>query len=96
MLNGTFREQFILKDQFLNIYAHTEKIQGTFPVNYISKDRAACCWYFLLYVLRIGVINQMPVKTFHVRWIVSSNLTRLPVQQKIAGFSPSDSRHSIN
>ena len=32
-----------LKDQFLNIYAHTEKIQGTFPVNYISKDRAACC-----------------------------------------------------
>ena len=32
-----------LKDQFLNIYAHTEKIQGTFPMNYISKDRAACC-----------------------------------------------------
>ena len=30
--------------------------------------------------LRIGVINRMPVKTFHVRWILSSNLTRLPAQ----------------
>ena len=49
MLNGTFREHFILKVQFLKIYAHTEKIQGTFPVKYISKDRAACCQYFLLY-----------------------------------------------
>ena len=84
-----------LKDQFLNIYAHTAKIQGTFRVNHIAKDREG-----LLSVLsgkiqlRIGVINRMPVKTFHVRWIVSSNLTRLPVQQKIAGFSPSDSSHS--
>ena len=84
-----------LKDQFLNIYAHTAKIQGTFRVNHIAKDRAACCQYFLeKKKLRIGVINRMPVKTFHVRWIVSSNLTRLPVQQKIAGFSPSDSSHS--
>ena len=33
----------------------------------------------------------MPVKTFHVRWILSSNLTQLPVQQKIAGFPSSDS-----
>ena len=32
----------------------------------------------------------MPVKTFHVRWMLSSNYTRLRVQQKIAGFSPSD------
>ena len=81
--------------KFLNIYAHTAKIQGTFRVNHIAKDREG-----LLSVLsgkiqlRIGVINRMPVKTFHVRWIVSSNLTRLPVQQKIAGFSPSDSSHS--
>ena len=44
--------------------------------------------------LRIGVINRMPVTTFHVRWILSSNFTRIPVQQKIAGFSPSDSSHS--
>ena len=40
---------------------------------------------------RIGVINQTPVNTFHVRWILSLSLTRLPVKQKIAGFSPSDS-----
>ena len=40
---------------------------------------------------RIGVINQTPVNTFHVRWILSLSLTRLPVKQKIAEFSPSDS-----
>ena len=72
-----------LKDQFLNIYAHTAKIQGTFRVNHIAKDREG-----LLSVLSdkiqllIGVINRMPVKTFHVRWILYLNLTRLPVQQK--------------
>ena len=29
---------------------------------------------------------DQPVKTFHVRWILSSNLSRLPSQEKIAGF----------
>ena len=38
--------------------------------------------------LQIGVINRIPVKTFRVRWILSPNLTRLPVQQKIVGLSP--------
>ena len=38
--------------------------------------------------------HRMLVKTFHVRWILSSNHTRVPVQQKITRFSPSDSRHS--
>ena len=37
-----------LKDHILNIYAHTAKIQGTFRVNHIAKDRAACCQYFLV------------------------------------------------
>ena len=37
-----------LKDQFLNSYAHTEKIQGPFRVTHIAKDRAACCQYFLV------------------------------------------------
>ena len=49
MLNVTFRNILFLKLQFLKIYAHTEKIQGTSPVTYISKDHAACCQYFLLY-----------------------------------------------
>ena len=50
MLHGTFREQFIFKSSILkHLRSYTEKIQGTFPVNYISKDRAACCQYFLLY-----------------------------------------------
>ena len=40
---------YFLKDQFLNIYAHTAKVQGTFCVNHIAKDRAACCQYFLIY-----------------------------------------------
>ena len=39
---------YFLKDQFLNIYAHTAKVQGTFCVNHIAKDRAACCQYFLV------------------------------------------------
>ena len=63
------------------MYAHTAMIQGTFRVNHIDKDRAACCQYLISGIqLRIGVINQMPVKTFRVRWILSSKLTRLPVQ----------------
>ena len=37
---------YFLKDQFLNIYAHTAKVQGTFSLNNIAKDRAACCQYF--------------------------------------------------
>ena len=59
MLHGTFREQFIFKSSILkHLRSYTEKIQGTFPVNYISKDRAACGQYFLLYIqLLIGVIN---------------------------------------
>ena len=48
VLNETFREQFIFQRSILKHYAHTEKIQRTFPVNYISKDRAAFCQYFLL------------------------------------------------
>ena len=34
-----------LKDQFLNIYAHTAKIQGTFRVNHIAKDRAVSSFW---------------------------------------------------
>ena len=41
-----------LKDQFLNIYAQTAKIQGTFRVNHIAKDRVACCQYFLVKYFR--------------------------------------------
>ena len=36
------------KDQCLKIYANTAKIQGTFRVNHIAKDRAACYQYFLV------------------------------------------------
>ena len=62
-----------------------------------TRVSVACCQYFLLYNYGSeSLMNRMPVKTFHVRSIVSSNLVRLPVRQKIAGFSPSDSMHSIN
>ena len=85
------------KDQFLKIYAlHTAKIQGTFRVNHIAKDHAACYHISGKIQLRFEVINRMPVKSFHVRWILSSNLTRLPVQQNIVGFSPSDSSHVVD
>ena len=30
------------------MYANTAKIQGTFRVNHIAKDRAACYQYFLV------------------------------------------------
>ena len=46
MLNGTFRQQFIFKlDQFLNIYAHTEKIQGALlgPLHMSPVNRAEFC-----------------------------------------------------
>ena len=36
------------KDQFLKIYFHTAKIQGTFRVNHIANDRPACYQYFLV------------------------------------------------
>ena len=65
-----------LQDQFLNSYAHTAKIQGTFPV----KIARGLFTVLSSIQLRIGVINRMPVKTAHVRWILSSNLTRLPAQ----------------
>ena len=39
-------------------------------------------------------VLRIPFKTFHVRWILSSSFTRRPVQEHIAGFSPSDSSHT--
>ena len=67
----------------LNIYTHTAKIHGPFRVNHIGKDRTSCCQYFLVYIYgRSHLIEclDQPVKTFHVRWILSSNLSRLPSQ----------------
>ena len=74
-----FRQQFILKTSILkHIRSYREHFKSTTSV----MTHAACC------VLRI------PIKTFHVRWILSSSLTRRPVQEHIAGFSPSDSSHT--
>ena len=50
------------------------------------KDRADYCQYFL--------VKYNYGSESNVGWILSSNPTGLPVQQKIAGFSPSDSSHS--
>ena len=74
-----FRQQFIFKTSILKqIRSYTEHFKSTTSV----MTHAACC------VLRI------PVKTFHVGWILSSSLKRRPVQENIPGFSPSDSSHT--
>ena len=74
-----FRQQFILKTSILkHIRSYREHFKSTTSV----MTHVACC------VLRI------PIKTFHVRWTLSSSLTRRPVEEHIAGFSPSDSSHT--
>ena len=71
------------------------KDKGTFQGYNIGEDCTACCVLFGVTTGWSHIENRISVKTFHVRWIVSSSLPQRPVQENIAGFSPSDSSHTM-
>ena len=86
IINGTFRQQFIFIRSVLKHLRSYSKDTRNIPSEPHQLRSRGLLSVLSGIQIRIGIMNRMPVKTFHDRWILSSNLTRLPVQWKIAGF----------